>query len=83
LANCGSSPVNNTCAISGSTSRPWFGCSKGGLRPLHPLPGNHPGPGGLSVFKTASGSAKIVWHWYAGSSRPALIGSLNSSLTVR
>lgn len=83
LATCGSAPVNNKCSVAGSTSRPWFGYTgAGGLNPLHGLPGNHPGPGGLSVFTTSSGAVGVVWHWYKGA-RPAIIGGLTAALTVR
>lgn len=83
LADCGTAPVDGGCRISGSTSRPWFGYTgSGGLQPLHALPGNHPGPGGMAAFTTSSGAQKVVWHWYDRGPRPALIGTLSGSLTV-
>lgn len=82
LASCGSKLMDNRCTPT-HVNRPWFGYTgAGGIDPIHGLPGNHPGPGGLSVFRNSNGTAKVVWHWWADPGRPALSGTMGSALTV-
>lgn len=67
IANCGASPLPATrCTpIRNGVQRPYFGYTgSGGLGPYRGLPGNHPGPGGMDIFKAADGSLRAVWHWW-------------------
>ncbi|GAA1205649.1 arabinan endo-1,5-alpha-L-arabinosidase [Prauserella alba] len=66
IARCGTNPIpQNGCApMRRGVQRPYFGFKgKAGINPWRGLPGNHAGPGGMDVFKTADGSNHVVWHW--------------------
>jgi arabinan endo-1,5-alpha-L-arabinosidase len=66
IVDCGTSLLSGgICTpVGGGVSRPYFGFTgPGGLDPLRGLPGNHPGSGGMDVFKAANGSLRAVWHW--------------------
>lgn len=84
LANCGESVMVGACTPT-HTGRPWFGyVGTGDIDPVHQLPGNHTGPGGLAAFTDNAGNPRVVWHWYNTSTgvRPAMTGLLSGSLLV-
>ncbi|MGH3741148.1 MAG: family 43 glycosylhydrolase [Micromonosporaceae bacterium] len=80
-ARCGDSPTAIACSPQPGQNRPWFGyLGADGLqdtyRPMKGLPGNHPGPGGMSVFTARDGTLRAVWHYLDGSSRSSITGKL-------
>jgi hypothetical protein len=63
IAVCSGPLPGTRCSPYGSTSRPYFGYSgSGNIWPLATLPGNLPGPGGMSLFRNRAGDARVVWH---------------------
>ncbi|HEX6686298.1 MAG TPA: family 43 glycosylhydrolase [Candidatus Limnocylindrales bacterium] len=67
IADCGTSPLpSSRCTLlRDGVNQPYFGYNgTGGLGPYRGLPGNHPGPGGMSAFYTQNGRRCVVWHWY-------------------
>jgi arabinan endo-1,5-alpha-L-arabinosidase len=43
--------------------RPYFGYSGAAVAPIHTLPFDHPGPGGMDVYDSPQGP-RVVWHWW-------------------
>jgi arabinan endo-1,5-alpha-L-arabinosidase len=79
IADCGTSPLPATrCTpIQQGVTRPYFGYTGStGINPYRGLPGNHPGPGGMSVFAVPDGSLRVVWHWWNGTRRYIVNGAL-------
>lgn len=72
VANCGDSPLPATrCKLLGSSSRPYWGYTgPGGRNPLHALPHPGKGPGGMSLFRTHGGAARVVWHYWSAATYP-------------
>lgn len=72
IADCGTNLLAATlCTPYGSSSQPYFGYSgRDNQAPLHTLPADHTGPGGMSVFYTnpdansATGYPDIAWRWW-------------------
>jgi arabinan endo-1,5-alpha-L-arabinosidase len=66
VASCGPDVLAATaCKTVGSPSSPYFGYSGGRYGAQHLLPGDHPGPGGMDVYRGAWG-LRAAWHWWAG-----------------
>ncbi|MGC4893685.1 family 43 glycosylhydrolase [Micromonospora sp. DT31] len=79
IADCGTTPLpGSRCKpIRDGASRPFFGFTgAAGLNPIRGLPGDHQGPGGMDVFQAADGTARVVWHWWDGTSRFPMTGVL-------
>lgn len=63
IADCGSSvTTGQDCGfVSPSRTNQYFGYS--GSSPYRQLPLNKEGPGGMSLFRTHGGQARVVWHY--------------------
>jgi len=79
IASCGTAPIpaSRCVPLQNGVQRPYFGyVGSGGLGPYRGLPGNRPGPGGMDVFTAADGTARVVYHWWNGSTRFPITGVL-------
>ncbi|NHA68015.1 family 43 glycosylhydrolase, partial [Phycicoccus flavus] len=84
LADCGESVMSGRCTPT-HVGRPWLGfVGAGDIDPVHGLPANHKGPGGMSAFRDNAGRARVVWHWYDvdTGARRAKTGTLSGSMLV-
>lgn len=64
ISACGTSPLPySMCTVVGGNIVPNFAYSLSGLAPIQVLPGDHPGPGGMSLYKS-NGNIRASWHWY-------------------
>lgn len=88
VADCGTTVLAGSpgkCTQLGSTSRPYFGYSGSADNPLYTLPGDHEGPGGMMLFRTHGGAARVIWAYLDSgpfcTCRPALaeVVSFNGS----
>jgi len=63
-SSCGTNPLPaSRCMVVGGNTNPNFAYSASGLAPLQTLPGDHRGPGGMSLYKS-NGNVRASWHWY-------------------
>lgn len=79
IAVCSSPLPTAPCSSYASTSRPYFGhTGPEGIDPIQGLPGNERGPGGMSLFRSRSGEARVVWHFLVGTTivRRGMAGTL-------
>ncbi|MFM9370576.1 family 43 glycosylhydrolase [Streptomyces sp. Da 82-17] len=89
IADCGTTPLpGSRCKpLRRGVERPYFGYTGAtGISPYKGLPDNRRGPGGMDVFKAADGSPRVVWHWWDGTLRRPMTGSLTrgaDGFTVR
>jgi arabinan endo-1,5-alpha-L-arabinosidase len=69
VADCGTSPrgvASHRCTVLGATAQPYFGhVAPHVTPPLFGLPDNRPGPGGMSLFRTHAGRARVVWSFFS------------------
>lgn len=81
IADCGSSPLPAAlCKQSQGTGHSYFGYLPSVTAPEQGLPLNKMGPGGMSLFRTFGGKARVVWHYVdsedAAPTRHSIIGEL-------
>lgn len=81
IADCGTSPLPAArCSQTQGTSHSYFGYLPSVTTPERGLPYNKMGPGGMSLFRTFGGQARVVWHYIDDESvsprRHAIIGEL-------
>jgi arabinan endo-1,5-alpha-L-arabinosidase len=84
VADCGTSPLSaGRCVQHWGQDRPYWGYSASSTNPHATLPQNRLGPGGMSMFRTFGGQARVVWHYIENENpnppRRALIGELKYS----
>ena len=68
IADCGTSALPaSRCKPLISAAQPYYAYSGSVHSPARLLPGNHPGPGAMSVTSTYKGtSTNVTWHWFEG-----------------
>lgn len=80
MADCGTTPLPAARChlIESGISRPYWGYTgSAGINPVHGLPGNHQGPGGMDMFRASDNSVRIVWHWWSTSGRFPMTAALS------
>ena len=65
IAACGNNPLPaSRCKAFPSSANPYWGwLGSGDNNAIYQLPGNHTGPGGMSVYKAGSGTMRADWAW--------------------
>lgn len=81
IADCGTSPLPAArCSQTQGTGHSYFGYQPSATSPEKGLPYNKMGPGGMSLFRTFGGKARVVWHFIdkesASPPRHAIVGEL-------
>lgn len=81
IADCGTSPLPAArCSQTQGSDHSYFGYQPSATAPERGLPLNKMGPGGMSLFRTFGGQARVVWHYIDSESpsptRHSIIGEL-------
>ncbi len=81
IADCGTSPLPATrCNQNQGSGHSYFGYKPSVTAPERGLPFNKMGPGGMSLFRTHGGKARVVWHFIDNESasppRHSIVGEL-------
>lgn len=84
IADCGTSPLPAArCSQTQGTGHSYFGYQPSATSPEKGLPYNKMGPGGMSLFRTFGGKARVIWHFIDkesdAPSRHAIVGELSFS----